>query len=228
LLRGFQLIASPGIRRWAALPLLINLVLFGGLGLLSFYGIENLMARVQAWLPGWLSWLQWLLWPLLLVAMLAAVFLLCALLASLISAPFNGPLAKAVALRLTGKTMEIPQRGLAGEVLNSLRQELRRVAYYLSRALPLLLLSLLPGLNLLAAPLWLLFGAWMLALEYSSYALENQGLDFAAQRRRLAQNRAASLGFGFAAMGAAMIPGVNLLLTPAAVAGATALWTEQK
>ncbi len=35
------------------------------------------------------------------------------------------------------------------------------------------MLSLIPGLNLLAAPLWLLFGVWMMAVQYIDYPADN-------------------------------------------------------
>jgi CysZ protein len=55
----------------------------------------------------------------------------------------------------------------------------------------------------------------------------NHGLRFGEQKKRLRQKRFLSLGFGGAVSIAVMIPVLNFLAMPAAVAGATAMWVEQ-
>jgi CysZ protein len=85
-----------------------------------------------------------------------------------------------------------------------------------------------PVLNALSPFLWMAFTSWMLAVEYLSYPMENNGLTFNDVRKRVTERRAASLGFGFAVLCAMMIPFVNFLVMPAAVAGATALWAETR
>jgi len=74
--------------------------------------------------------------------------------------------------------------------------------------------------------LWVLFSSWMLALDYHDYPMGNHQLLFREQRGILRQNRSLALGFGFATLGATMIPIVNFFVIPAAVAGATALFVE--
>jgi CysZ protein len=109
------------------------------------------------------------------------------------------------------------------EVLRTLRDELRKLAYFGVRALPLLVLLVIPGINLIAAPLWLAFSAWMLALEYTEVPLANHGMSFVNIRQRVAAHRATSLGFGVAVLALTLVPGLQLLTIPAAVAGATAM-----
>jgi len=104
--------------------------------------------------------------------------------------------------------------------------ELRRMAYFALRAIPLLLLSIIPGLNVIAPFLWLLFGAWSLSLEYFSYPLEAQGLRFDRQRELAAAHRLEAMGFGGAVMLGLGIPVFNILIPPAAVIGATLYVTQ--
>ena len=66
----------------------------------------------------------------------------------------------------------------------------------------------------------------MLALEYLDYPMGNHGLLFPEQRRRARERRLLVLGFGAAISGLTMIPVINFLVMPLAVAGATALWVE--
>jgi CysZ protein len=55
----------------------------------------------------------------------------------------------------------------------------------------------------------------------------NHGLKFREMRRRLGQQRGLSLGFGASATLLSMIPLVNFILMPSAVAGATAMWVRE-
>ncbi len=229
LLKGLRLIARPALWPYVAIPLLINVVIFGLL--LWFAGDQfgRIVDHLQPTLPHWLIWLSWLLW--LLFALLAGVviFFTFSLLANIVGAPFNGLLAEAVERLLTGA--ETPPGGSLRQVLRetpqALRDELRKLGYYALWALPLLLLFWLPVANLAAPLLWALFSAWMLALEYADYPLGNHGLRFDEQRRMLRGKPLLALSFGAATLLATMIPLLNLFVMPAAVAGATQLWVEQ-
>nr|MBP8024433.1 EI24 domain-containing protein [Chromatiaceae bacterium] len=69
--------------------------------------------------------------------------------------------------------------------------------------------------------------AWILALEYLDYPMGNQGLGAREIRRRLRGRPVLSLGFGAATVVLTMIPLVNFIAMPSAVAGATALWVKE-
>lgn len=114
------------------------------------------------------------------------------------------------------------------EILPSLLSELRKLFYFLLRAVPLLILFLIPGINLAAPFLWLLFNAWFLALEYGDYPMGNHGIRFGDQHRWLKARRLTSLGFGAGVTLLMLIPLLNFLAMPAAVAGATLLWVKSK
>lgn len=221
---------QPGVRRFVVLPLLVNIVTVVGLFIWLWPAIQGMVGGWLGLLPDWLSWLAFLVWP---VVWVLGVLLFCfalSILANLIAAPFNGFLAANVERHLTGK---LPESGmsLAREMLDGLLTELRKLLFMLGWAIPLALLSVLlffiPGLNALIPVLWMLFGAYMLALEYLDYPASNHGLSFTQKRRALARHRWPGLGFGATVTLVTAIPLANLLVMPAAVAGATALWVEQ-
>lgn len=224
LIRGFALITRPGIRPYVIIPLLINMLLFAAVITLGAHWLGDL---IDSFLPSWLSWLSWLLWPLFAIIALGLVFFSFSIVANLIGAPFNGMLAAAVEKHLTGHPPTNPPGRFLDELRSALMSELRKLLYFLKWALPILLLFLIPGLQMVAPLLWFLFGAWMLAIEYADYPMGNQGLDFPAQRRILASQRPASFGFGASAMLLTLIPVLNFIAMPVAVAGATAWWVEQ-
>jgi CysZ protein len=179
------------------------------------------------WLPNWLDWLALVLWPLFFIAVLIIVFFTFSLVGNLIAAPFNGLLAEAVECHLTGTTIPGGWKKMIADLGRTLASELRKLAYIVLWSIPALLLFLIPGVNIAAPVVWMLFGAWMLAISYVDYPMGNHGLGFPEQRRRLRERRYLALGFGGAVMCALAVPVVNFLVIPAAVAGATALWVER-
>jgi CysZ protein len=230
LLRGFGLINQPGIRLFAAVPLLITLLVFAvliGLGVGYFSSLmDSLLPSGDAW---WVTLLRAVLWPLFALAMMLLWYFTFTLVANLIGAPFNGLLAEKVEAHLRGRPLS-DTGGLTDaikDLLPSMLNELRKFAYYLLWAVPLLILFAIPAVNLAAPLLWGLFMAWMLALEYTAYPMENHRIRFRDARRALVAKRGLSLGFGAAVMGLMLVPVLNLLVMPAAVAGATALWVER-
>ncbi len=224
-LRGIRLIFAPGVRAYVMGPLLVNIVVFSAL---IYFGAGWFQVLLDWMLPGWLDWLAFVLWPLFFVAALIVVFFTFSLIGNLIAAPFNGLLAEAVECHITGTP--IPGGGLKkmmADLGRTIASELRKLAYIVLWGIPALLLLFIPGLNLAVPVIWMLFGAWMLAISYVDYPMGNHGLTFPEQRRQLGQRLYLALGFGGAAMFALAIPLVNFLVIPAAVAGATILWVER-
>lgn len=226
---GLRLVLSPGLRLFVLLPLLVNLLLFAALIGLAVRQFGQWVDYFMPSLPDWLAFLEYLLWPLFVALVLLIVFFTFTLLANLIAAPFNGFLAEKV---------EVVERGedpfpafswgeLLAMVPRTLGRELRKLAYFLPRALALLILSLIPGLNLLAAPLWLLLGIWMMAVQYIDYPADNNKVSWQDMLAWLRARRWQSLSFGGIAYAALLIPGLNILMMPAAVAGATVFWVRE-
>ncbi len=231
---GFGLINRRGVRPFVIVPLVLNTVVFVALIWLSADYFQHLLHSIMSHIPSWLSWLSWLLWVLFGGLVALTLFYSFSLLANLLGSPFNGYLSARVERDLTGRPPEAPPGNPLVEVAAALGGELRKLGYFAVLALGVIVLSVaiffIPGLNLfspLIPLLWFAFGAWTLALEYSDYPLGNRGMGFTRQRILLRRYRARALGFGAAATLATLIPGVNLLVMPAAVAGATLLWMPE-
>ena len=227
-LAGFSLVNTRGIRRYVAIPLCINISLFI-VGIYFAYGQANTsIAQLVNWLPDWLDWLSWLMWLLFAAVMSIVVFFTFTLLSNLLGSPFNGLLAEKLEQKLTGNP---PPSG--GRFIESLRgiqsaiiSEFSKFGYLVSRAIPLIVISFIPVLNVLSPLLWFGFGAWMLALEYMDYPMGNHGFSFREQREVAKQKCGIALGFGGAVVVITMIPILNFVAMPVAVAGATKLWVE--
>lgn len=226
LLQGIRLIARPGLRRFVVVPLAVNILVFSigiAAGIAWFEGFVN---TLQARVPSWLQWLDWVLWPLFVLLLLAVVFYGFGLVANLIAAPFNSLLAEQTERLLTGRPLsqDASLGRLLKDLLPALIDETKKILYGLALAIPSLVLLFVP---LIGPMLWFLYTAWILALQYSDYPLGNHGLKLKAMRRHLKERRLASLGFGAAVAGLGMVPVLNFIVMPAAVAGATALWLRE-
>ena len=224
--RGVRLLRQAGVRRYAVMPLLINVVVFG---LLTWLGAQWFGQWVTSWIPEWADiWIvQALIWLVFGLGTLLIWFYLFAVVANVIAAPFNAALARAVERHLGAAPSDAPQRGIALEAARSIAAELRKLLYLIGWMLPLGLLFLVPGINLLAPFLWFLFGAWLLSIEYLDYPGGNNGFSFPELRRRLRGRRSLALGFGGVLLLLTAIPVVNLVAIPVGVAGATSLWVER-
>ena len=229
LIRGLRMITRPGIRPFVMIPLAVNITVFS---LLIWLGIDQFELLMDRFLPGdesWLAWLRWLLWPLFAIAIVLIVFYTFTVIANLIAAPFNGLLAEKVEQRLGGNLPQQPGglKQVMKDLVPALLSELRKMSYFLLRAIPLLILFIIPGVNLLAPFLWIAFNAWFLALEYGDYPMANHGLAFKAQRARLKKTRLTAMAFGGSLTLMMMVPLLNFVAMPAAVAGATIFWRER-
>ena len=113
------------------------------------------------------------------------------------------------------------------DILPSLYSELRKLLYFMLRAIPLLILLLIPLVNVAASVLWVLFSAWMMTVQYIDYPMANHRLFFKDQRARLRRRPVLAWSFGGVVMLCTMIPVLNFFVMPAAVAGATSLWVNE-
>ena len=226
---GWRLISRPGIKRYVVLPLLVNVLLMGSAFWWLFSKLGGWIPQMMEHVPDWLQWLSYLLWPITVISVVLVAGYLFSTITNLIAAPFCGLLAEQLEGQLTGKPL--PDSGMVGlvkDVPRIMAREWRKLAYYLPRALVLLLLYFVPVVGQTAAPvLWFLFSAWMLAIQYCDYPLDNHKVSFADMRRALRQNKVHNLQFGALVSLFTLIPVLNLVILPVAVCGATAMWVDR-
>lgn len=229
LINGFQLIWQPCIRPYALIPIVINFILFIGFYVLAITYFQDFTHWFDNHLPHWLQWLSHVLWLIFAIAILFTTAYSFTFISNLIAAPFNGLLAEQVELHITGRLTTPPTNFLATikDVPRSLSRQLRYITYVLPRALGILFLLLIPGGQLIMGPLWFIFNAWLMALQYLDYPMDNHRVNFSDMKKQLWQQPITSLTFGLSVAVLTTIPLVNLFVMPAATAGATQLWLER-
>ena len=218
------MLLQPELRWYVLWPLLINVLVFIGIFYWSSGLFSQAMAFLTGWLPDWLAFLEYLFWPLFFLMMLAIVFFTFTLVGNLIAAPFNALLSEKVQ-QMEGA--ELPDSGwkdLLAILPRSIIRELRKMAYFLPRALVLLLLSFIP---VVGAVLWFMFNGWMMAIQYCDYPADNRGISFPETLQQLKQNNPASWFFGSTVNLVMLIPLLNLVMIPAGVVGASLLWERK-
>jgi CysZ protein len=219
LIKGLKLLTSPELRKFIIIPLLINVVLYSAALTLGYFYISDL---IDQFIPGWLHWLSWVLWPLFFISFFIAGFFTFTVLANLLAAPFYGKLSAKTLAMVSGQALATAEQPLPKVLI----AETKRIGYLATRALPLLILSIIPGINVIAPFLWALFGAWGMALEYLAYPLENQGVLFSEQKELVKSVRLGALSFGGLAVLGLTIPVLNIIVAPGAVIGATLYFNE--
>lgn len=222
-LKGFGLMWRPGIRRFTLIPLAINIILFAG-------GTWAAVHYARQWLdhlmPAWLSFLNWLILPILFLSLMLVAFFSFTLVANFIAAPFNAILAQKLETQLTGRAPPEDTTPLWVMVFKTLAVETRKFLYFAVRAIPLLILFLIPVLNLAAPFLWFAFSAWMMTLQYIDAPAGNHLVEFQEQRKVLRGIPVTSFGFGATMTGMTMIPILNFLALPVGVCAATLMLVE--
>ncbi|MDR5874285.1 sulfate transporter CysZ [Vreelandella gomseomensis] len=223
--RGTRCVYGPGLRLYVFLPILVNLLVYVGMFSFVISRFDGWLAHWMSMVPNWLDWLSWLIWPLFVISLLVVVFFTFTLVTSLIAAPFYGFLAAKVEVQVTGREPK-DDRGLAKTTVDALGREMVKLGYILPRAALLFLIGWIPGLNLLAPILWALFSAWVMAITYLDYPMDNNKVSFRDMRGRLSARWWQSLSYGGVVTLLTWIPLANLFLIPGAVAGAVLMWDD--
>jgi len=228
LFQGFTLIFQKGIRGFVLIPLLINIVIFSGAVWLANAQYQQLMGQLLAWLPSWLSWVEWLLKPFFWLLIMLVIYYTFSIIANFVAAPFNALLAERVEQKLRGITaLDVSETSLMSNIGKTLGSEIKKVLYMLKWMPVLILITVIPGLNIISPFAWLIYGAWMYSLQYADYPMGNHNLFMKDELPILRKNRGHALGFGAATTLITIIPGLNFLAMPVAVSGATSMWVKQ-
>ena len=222
---GSRLIRQPGLRQYVIIPLLINIVVLSVVMYMGFSQYEQWQLALTSWLPEWLQFLSGIVAVLSAIVIFTLTIYCFSIFANIIASPFNAILSEKIEEKLVGTTIQ----SLSNPLLimsRALSREIGKLIYFLPRLVGLLILSVIPGLNALAPFAWVLFGAWMMAVQYTDYAADNNQLSFSELRKRLRKNLFQALMFGVIIYFVTAIPIVNLILIPMAVAGGTVYWVQ--
>ena len=202
------------------IPALVSLVIVGGGLYLAVGYIETLSASIRS-LSWWPEFLSFIVDPLLyLVGILAAAWFF-SFIAVIIGSPFYGYLSSRIDPPTIDSPTKVARRAFSQELLASIKREWTKQKYVLPRLVGIFFIGFVPVVNLLAPIIWLVYGGWLMAVQFSDYRFENHGSDFPEALEKLRTNRSASIGLGVGITLGMSVPLLNFVMAPLAVVAAT-------
>jgi len=233
LIQGFRLLTHRKLLPFVAGPIIVNIALlyFGWWALYDW-----LSSATQGWLAQLPSWLDFVADIMQWVFILAAIIISALafnMIATLIGSPFYGLMAERVCniKNYPVQNTELTISNVAQITAAALLRELQKLLYYFSRLIPLLIawvILFFTPLSPVMTIVWFLFGARMLALDYTDFAFDNEGISFNQSKQTLKANNVNSLVFGGSITLATMIPLLNVFAVPAAVIGGTLFYIDMQ
>lgn len=227
---GFVFGKHPALVKFCLLPLLINLLVFAGVGvaLYFFYGdlVNLIWAKPESWL---LRVLWYLAYVFIFVAILLLSYLAFFVLQAILSAPFNDVLSERVEELAYGRSpppfaWARLARGLGATVLH----EMAKLSIYVAVMLPLFFLNVI--IPVLGPALFMFAGGYLtakfFAYDFMDFAMARREWPFSRKWRVLKQHRALTIGFGSALAVALLVPLVGLLCVPMAAVGGTLMFCD--
>lgn len=215
---GVKYMRQPGIKRYVALPILLNIILVGAASWWGVTLITDWMSDLAQWFPSWLSWLYWILMPLLVITFVIALAYFFSTFLMILMAPINGLLSEKVDLLEGAK---LPPESLWSMTKRTVFRELVKLGYLIPRYLIIMLLSFVPLVQLAVPFIAMVFASWVMGMQYIDYSFDNRKIHFKETKAALHQDRLTVLGFGAIAAVLFTIPVVNWFVMPAAIIGAT-------
>ncbi len=227
---GRFLLKSPGLLKFILIPFLINLAVFSGalyLGLHFFNEfVLHRLPQGGAWY--WL-FLYYFLWVLAALATAVGVFFAFAVVGNFLASPFNDLLSEKTEEKLTGikDLRPFSFRRFWRESLQTLKEEGKKMLFFLGGMALLLLLNLIPGVGtFLYGVLSFVFTLFFLDSEFTGYFFSRRQLSFSRQRRYILSRKLLMCGFGTAVLAILAIPLFQFFCIPVAVVGGTQLCLE--
>ena len=157
----------------------------------------------------------WLLYGLAYVGVLGGVLLACLLMVNVLSAPIYDWVSAAVERGITGKVEEID----LWQSLKLMGEEIKKVLFIMTISLLSFALTIwIPGLNIVAV----LITAFLVGWDFYDFPLARRGWGFKQRLNQVMKDRWAVMAFGLWLL----VPFVQFLMMPLAVAGGTFLTLE--
>jgi len=234
--RGMSfLFRNRGLKRYAVLPFLLNVLLYVAALAVFFYflwnwrigGVEwDFWGPVGGWLAGAANWMGWMV--KLVVAMLAltASFFTFTAVGMVVGSPLNDVLSEKVELCCTGQRdkLDMPFKFTAAITMLSLYDSLRNVLkqlFFTVLALPFLFVPLVGFV-----PLFLV-GGYFAGFGFLDSSMARNYLR-PPQKKLMSDSRFWELiGFGIAMQALFAIPLVGMLLLPVGVTAGTLLYCSE-
>lgn len=214
------LVRTPEAYGFALVPAVVALLVTTTLGVLAGMFVPELVGR-------WAGTGTWYLTLLQVVATVAMIALAVPL-GMALAQPLSGAALEALVRRIERRLgrPEAPQLSFGRELARSTGSALLTVGGTVTLFVVCVLIGLVPGGVVVAAPLQLLGSALLVGWDVCDYPLGVRGVPLGARLEWMRRHRWAVVGLSAGVMLAGLVPCGLLLILPIGVAGATALVAE--
>ncbi len=226
--RAIALLAKyPRLRKLAALPLLVNIVLFA-------VGVPLAVWLLAGWAGGLVpddgvvqGAFRVLVQIVVGIAVIVGSVFTFVIVGNIIAAPFNSRLSEAVEQQLTGRVAS--GSGVVGDALRGVLTAAGRLGLFLLLYPFIFAVQFVPVAGVFLHPvLAALYGAFVLSIDFSDPTFERHYRRFRDKIAHVWRRKGLYLGFGLVAVVMAIIPIVNFLLLPVGVTAAAMLFLEDR
>lgn len=211
------ILAFGKFRRFIFIPALVSLAIIS-LGLASAFSLVKDLSDLLSDLGTWPAVIDWIIEPLLYAVSLLMGAWLFGFVATIAGSPFYSLLSARV-----DPVSRDREPSWYEEIIPALQREWRKARYTLPRLVGLFLLGFVPVINLIAPFLWLVYGGWLMAVQFGDFSFENRSQPFERTLEALRPHRGACIGFGILTTLAMAIPLLNFVIAPVAVVGSALL-----
>lgn len=228
-LRALKLLRrEKRLRRIAAMPLLINIILFAmGVPLVVWLvvnGIGDMLPETGA-LQGALRLALQIIAAAAIVVGSVFIFVIVG---NIIAAPFNSKLSQAVEEIQTGRPA-VDETGIVTSTGRSIITAIGRLFIFILLYPPIMATALIPVVGPVLYPvLGVIYGSFVLSLDFTDPTFERHIARFRDKVGFIRRRKALYLGFGLTAVGIAFVPFLNLLFLPIEVVAAAMLFLEER
>ena len=214
--RALKIINELKLWKFFLIPIIIGLVL-GLLFISTAYSLsdnlgsylsdfwkfetgKNFVTKFSSWISGFI---------ILILGIIIYKHVIMAL-----SAPFMTPISEKVEEYLTGKPIIKlnSKRAFVTQLVRSIRLNLRNLLKELAITLPLMILSLIPVINLIAIVLIFYFQSYYTGFGNMDYTLERH-FNYQESKRFVKQNKGLAIGNGAIFTVMLLIPFIGIMLT---------------
>lgn len=228
LLRGLKIYGrNPGLVILGLVPALIAFVLLVAAVTTVIVFVDTEARWVTWFADGWSKDARTAIRDLAIVAIVGVSVLLAILLYTAITLAIGEPFYEKIAEKVDdscGGVANPVDTPWYRDIWRGIKDSARLVTLSLLFGVALFFAGLIPVVGQTVVPvIGALIGGWAIAMELTGVAFQRRGLYLRQRRQVLRRNRFLTLGFGTTAFLLFLVPGVNILLMPAAVAGATLL-----
>tara|TARA_A100000171_G_C2140637_1_gene156078 strand:+ start:8106 stop:8861 length:756 start_codon:yes stop_codon:yes gene_type:complete len=219
----FKLISKLGLWKYFGVPIIISIVSAVLIGLLAWAlsgPIGGLIARIWSWEWGAETFrkISDFLGALTVIALglIAYKHIILAL-----SAPFMSPVSEKIEAHLLGETHQHRDTTNAAQLWRGVRINVRNLLLELMFTIPLLILSFIPGVNIVTGILIFLIQAYYAGFGNMDYTLERH-FNYDESTKFVRNNSGIAIGNGIVFMAMLFIPVLGIILVlPLSVTAST-------